>query len=411
MAEGEPRTKADRLLEKTAEPASAAQLLITSALDVKGCTRMAHKLQSRITTSDYGFAVPVHMEYLKHSAWESIRTAQGLSSDGRMSPRSPRGDDRVCSPSRPQSPPASVVREDMAAGLRTHPYSRRIFPSIEVLLLRQLGPDVEGAELPVYDRADCLLSIDAPSAPSDTDLDTALERLGEHFARRTLRVTLQAKSCILPDEDGKVEPSEEGQTFDVAGVDVEVQAFHPRGFARFRKVDSPRSAPEPLRFRGTTDADGVVELRILPAQVNKVVVPESSRFHAHEKTVHLEELWALKDGPTLLPLDVTAKNASELVVVLVNAPERPPDQHDQWYDTWVDAEPAAYERGVCSVTATSTGGALQLEEEPAGTFRGCAPEGFVELECIAPERTVTRPLFLLRGSNRFLVPMGEPMAT
>ena len=48
---------------------------------------------------------------------------------------------------------------------------------------------------------------------------------------------------------------------------------------------------------------------------------------------------------------------------------------------------------------------MQLEKDAEGYFRGKAPEGFVEVVAEAGGRRVRKPMMILPGMNRFLLPM------
>jgi hypothetical protein len=362
-------------VERSAVDIEKADMVVTCSVDLKGCTRMAQRLQTLVLQQDFGNSVQFHMEYLKYSVWEELKKSHATESPTGRNKKKQLGATKWT------PDPDAILSDEM----RQHPYLRAVYPTLEIFMLLTDRAGVRHGET--------LLSISAPDVPTEEDLGTAIQRCSELFARRTLDITLTARSTILPDEDGS-RPEDTG-SFDVSGVAVEVLCFHPRGFARLGAKDA--KSVEPMVFAGETDSTGSLSLRILPAPVNKVRILDGPRFHAHAVDIRADEIRTLKEGPTPVALALTAKEGADIRVMLLSVYERA-DQFEA--PTWTDADVL---NG--TVEVKSPFGPQTLTRAEDGSFYGRAPEGFVEIVAVALEREVAKPFFILPGFNSFAIPM------
>lgn len=334
----------------------------------------------------FGCVVEVVMEHVKHAWWTKLHeatTTMGLD----------KGD---------ASQDGAVT--DIPEGIRTHPYKRDLFPTLEVLLIWTNSAGIA--------KGHCLSSTTFPDAPGDADVDRIFGEIEPFFAKRWLTVQLKLAAPIR----GEFEALEEGADASPhddhvgAGAVVTVLACHALGFAR-EKAEGVAHVAEcrPMTFQGTSDTSGLAKICFLPADVNKLQVSETDTFHGFECMIPKASINTPDKGPTVVPIELTPKALAGLIVHTFAMPAKMPEADDGIID-WASEERAVLEEATVEVLPMKDG-AASIAAKPMGggayELSGL-PEGCVTLTVTCPgfaaeERTV----MLLVGGNEFYVPLNK----
>lgn len=361
------------------------------ARDLTGVMKVAHKLQARVNEK-FGAMVEVFMEHVKQEFWIKLHEATTTTSLHKG----------------PEVPDLQVTT--IPDGIRVHPYKREHLPTVEVLLLWE---DPTGIT-----RGHCLYTMAHPQIPSLEQVDEIFDHIEPWFAKRWLVVEL----CLAPPIKGEFEELDAEtadeplphETFVGAGVDITLLSCHPHGFATGGQAEGAAHVTQcqPLIFKGVSDHAGAAKLCFMPADINKVQVAETERFHGCETTLHRSQMNQLVDGPTVLKIELTPKALAIMRVHVFSMPRKLPnaEETDGIID-WAAEERDALLGASVQVTPLKDGSpSLELESEGNGIF-GCKdggglPEGYLTLtaSCLgyrAEEQTV----MLLVGENNFYVPL------
>jgi hypothetical protein len=364
-----------------------SKMVITAARDITGVMKVAHKLQSKIHES-FGAICEVFVEHVKHELWEKLHdttSSMGLQKGSEV-------------------PDVQVTY--IPEGLRKHPYQRDHLPTLEALLL---WDDASGTT-----RGHCLYSVSHPQLPSLDQVDEIFEIMQPYFAKRWLTVELR----FAPPIRGEFEEIDvQGETLHDAyvgpGVDVTVLACHPYGFARGEQTGGIAAVKQcqPITFKGVSDDAGRVRLSFLPADINKVQVAETERFHGTEILMPREKMSALQDGPTVLTIDLTPKASAATTLHVFAMPRKlPASEETDGIIDWAAEEREPLLTASVVVTPLKEGSAeIRLPHAGSGDFvamDGGLPEGCVSIliECPGYE-SEERTVMLLMGTNEFYVPL------
>eukprot|EP00746_Dinoflagellata_sp_MGD_P000253 gnl/MRDRNA2_/MRDRNA2_100451_c0_seq1.p1 gnl/MRDRNA2_/MRDRNA2_100451_c0~~gnl/MRDRNA2_/MRDRNA2_100451_c0_seq1.p1 ORF type:complete len:396 (-),score=94.12 gnl/MRDRNA2_/MRDRNA2_100451_c0_seq1:102-1289(-) len=364
------------------------QLIITVARDIPGVMKVAHKLQTKVI-EQFGSVLEVCMEHIKHQFWNQLHDAStntGLD----------KGQEVLDQPGAIQVP----------EGIRVHPYKRPHLPVLEVLLLWK---DTSGTT-----RGHCLSSTAYPEIPTEASLEKIFAEIEPFFAKRWLLIKCTLGSPIrgeFEDADAEDPTKPPHESLVGAGAQVEVLACHASGFAREPTQGVAHVTQcEPMTFKGISDDAGVVKLCFLPAEVNKIRVKETDRFHSTEMVIKKSELKSLDDGPTEVVCELTPKALASLSVHVFAMPEKlPATQEADGQIDWAVEAREAISGATVEITPDKEGsrtekmqvagstGDFELRDLPEGCFD-------LVLTCpgFAPE---TRTVMLLVGDNEFYVPL------
>jgi len=365
-----------------------SRMVITAARDLTGVMKVAHKLQSKIH-ENFGAICEVLMEHVKMELWTKLHDTTG-------SMGVKKGSEIV--------PDVQVTY--IPEGIRVHPYQRDHLPTLEALLL---WDDASGQT-----RGHCLYSVSHPQLPSLDQVDEIFEVMKPYFAKRWLTVELRLAPPIRGEfEEIDVQGEKLHDSYVGAGVDVTVLACHPYGFARGDEAGSIATVRQcqPISFKGVSDDAGRARLCFLPADINKVQVAETERFHGTETVLPKGIMSALQDGPTVLTIDLTPKAFAATTVHVFAMPRKLPASEET--DGIIDW--AAEERDplpIASVVATPLkegASSIKLTHAANGAFiapDGGLPEGCVSIliDCPGYEQE-ERTVMLLMGANDFYVPL------
>lgn len=364
------------------------RLVITVARDLQGVMKVAHKLQAKVNES-FGAMVEVFMEHVKQEWWIKLHeatTTMGLHKG-------------------PEIPDVQVTH--IPDGIRVHPYKREHLPTVEVLLLWE---DPSGNV-----RGHCLYTMAHPQLPTLEQVDEIFDQIEPYFAKRWLVVELRLAPPIRGEfEELDVEGDAVAHDPHVGGgVDITVLACHPHGFATGGVATGAAHVTQcqPLIFKGISDDAGRAKICFLPADINKVQVAETGRFHGTEVTLLRTQMSPVVEGPSILTIDLTPKAVANVRVHVFAMPRKLPasDESDGIID-WAAEERDALPRASVQLTPLKDGSpSLQLNHEGGGAFGyqdGGLPEGYVVLNASCggyqdEEQTV----MLLVGENDFYLPL------
>jgi hypothetical protein len=360
-------------------------LIITVARDIPGCMKVAHKLQTKVI-EQFGSVVEVCMEHIKHQFWNQLHDAStntGLD----------KGQEVLDQPGAVQVP----------EGIRVHPYKRPHLPVLEVLLLWK---DPSGTT-----RGHCLSSMAYPEIPTEDGLTKIFADIEPFFAKRWLQISLKMGSPIrgeFEDADAETTPHESAVG---AGAQVEVLACHASGFAREPTQGVAHVTQcEPMIFKGVSDDAGMVKLCFLPAEVNKIRVKETDRFHSTDLVVKKSELNSLDKGPTEVTCELTPKALASLMVHVFEMPDKlPATQEADGQIDWAVETREALSGATVELTPDKEGSKTETCHLSATTGDYVLydlPEGCVDLVLNCPGyKAETRTVMLLVGDNEFYVPL------
>jgi len=363
-------------------------LIITVARDIPGVMKVAHKLQTKVI-EQFGHVLEVSMEHIKHQFWNQLHDAStntGLD----------KGQEVL------DQPGAVMVPE----GIRVHPYKRPHLPVLEVLLLWK---DAGGTT-----RGHCLSSTAYPEIPTEASIAKIYTEIEPFFAKRWLLIKLKLGSPIrgeFEDVDAEDPTKPPHETAVGAGAQVEVLACHASGFAREPTQGVAHVTQcEPMIFKGVSDDAGEVKLCFLPAEVNKVRVKETDRFHSTDVVVKKSELNSLDAGPTEVTCELTPKALASLVVHVFACPDKlPATQEADGQIDWAMEAREGLPGATVELTPDKEG--ARTEKMTVGPSTGDfelsnLPEGCVDLVLTCPGYAAeTRTVMLLVGENEFYVPL------
>jgi len=365
------------------------RLVLTVARDLPGVMKVAHKFQAKVNES-FGAVVEVIMEHVKHEWWLKLHettTTVGLQKGNEV-------------------PDVQVT--SIPEGIRVHPYKRGAMPTLEALLLWE---DATGAT-----RGHCMYTMTHPEVPSLDQVDNIFKQVEPYFAMRWIIIELRMAPPIKGEFDEEPDAVALDADLDVGeGVAVSVLACHAYGFARGQDRGEEQVAHvtqcQPMTFQGVSDASGRAQICFLPAEVNKIQVAETERFHGTEMVLHRPKMSSLGDGPTVVPVELTPKALAVVTVHVFELPRQLPsaDDTDGIID-WAAEERRHLEGAVVEVNQMKDGQApVRLKHRGDGVFTaegGGLPEGCVNLtaSCTGYEEE-EKPLFLLVGTNEFYVPL------
>jgi hypothetical protein len=349
--------------------------------------KVAHKLQGKVNES-FGAVVEVIMEHVKHEWWLKLHettTTVGLHKGAEV-------------------PDVQVTH--IPDGIRVHPYKRDRMPTLEVLLLWE---DVSGAT-----RGHCLYGMAHPDTPSLDQVDNIFKAIEPYFAMRWINVELRFAPRINGEFEEIDAAGAQGETASVGeGVGVSVLACHAFGFARGEAKAEVAHVTQcqPITFQGLSDTSGCARLCFLPAEVNKINVAETERFHGAEVLLPKAKLRSLGDGSTVVPVELTPKALAVVTVHVFELPRQLPSADDtdgiiDWANEARQGLPAA------SVEITPMKDnqlPVRLRHIGGGIFTaegGGLPEGCVDLVAKCPGfEDEEKAIFLLVGTNEFYVPL------
>jgi len=366
------------------------RLVVTIARDIPGVMKVAHKLQGKINES-FGAMVEVIVEHVKLEWWTKLHessTMVGL-----------RKGDEV--------PECQVTH--IPDGIRVPPYKRDAMPTLEVLLLWD--------DKSRTTRGKTLYTLVHPQVPSLEQVGEIFAELEPYFAKRWVCVEL----CMAPPVKGEFEDidreaaGEEAPVHDPhvgGGVAVSLLACHANGFARNTAETGAahvRSC-KPMVFEGTSDDSGRAKVCFLPAEVNKIQVAETERFHFAETMLTKAAIRPIEEGLTVVKVHLQPKALAAVCVHVFEMPSRlpPADATDGVID-WAEEERLALPDASVEVQAFKEGvPALQLRHTGDGIFvaDGGLPEGCVSLTTSCPGyEAEEQAVMLLVGTNDFFVPL------
>jgi len=421
------------------------ELVITAVRDLQGVAKVAHKLQSRLLSA-FGDVVEVKPEFIKEEEWRKPKFAQ-TTHEVQLEATSPRagGGTQQEGPLSPSSFNESRELElpnicNIPENARVHPYLRPRLPTLEILLLWRCPETNQPKSHPV-------LLMEYPSLPKEEDLDRIFEEVAPYFQKRWVWVELRmgeafpgfeangeaGEEAISPAANGDggnaeaegvnvVGVEDENWTPAGTGLGVEVLACHPVGFAKdtggFGDKAKPVEQCDPLVFRGTSDARGVVKICVLPALENKVWVPESEKFYSGYVKMPKASMTPMGKGVTKVPLTLVPKaQASMKVKVFVKPPLIPIEADIGDAETaCVDWE-MVYDREALTEAEVSMhplddpSNTMTLEQDPGEPGSYLLPslaEGMVELHVKCPGyKQCTQALMILTGENTFYMPLSR----
>jgi len=297
-------------------------------------------------------------------------------------------------------------------GIRLNPYQRDQMPTLEVLLLWEDSRRIT--------RGQCLYTMAHPECPTVDQVDQIFAEIEPYFAKRWVWVQLRmgpaVKGAFEDDLTGEgltaARPPDD-DSYVGAGVGVTILACHAYGFAR---EQAEGSAPhvrhcQPLVFRGISDDAGVARICFLPAEINKIQVAETERFHGTEVSLPRADVRDLDHGPTEVEVKLTPKELAAVAVHVFAMPARRPKANEDGIVDWAaeDREPVpgamvAVEQlkdGEANIDLISPDGGETFVAEDGGLPEGCVT---IVVRCPGFE-TEERAVVLLVGFNEFYVPL------
>lgn len=367
------------------------RLVLTVARDVAGTLKVAHRLQSRLHES-LGAVVEIIFEHVKHELWSRLHEATNVTGLHKGA----------------EVPECQVTH--IPEGIRLNPYQREHLPTLEVLFL--------WSDVSMETRGHCLYSIAHPAAPTVDQVDAIVSEVELYFAKRWVAVELVLGPPIkgMFDEDLGGEEAEHSphEVHVGGGVGVTLLSMHAFGFATDQ---SETLAPhvrhcQPLAFKGMTDDAGRAKICFLPAEVNKVQVAETERFHGAEVMLAKADVLPLEKGPTPVTIRLTPKALAVVTVHVFAMPRQMPsaDDTDGIIDWASEEREAVHGASVEVMQLTDGEGTIPLTSIDGGsTFiaeDGGLPEGCVSLGVTCPGfEDQEKVVMLLVGSNEFYVPL------
>lgn len=366
------------------------RLVVTVARDIAGVMKVAHKLQGKINES-FGAMVEVITEHVKLEWWTKLHESSNM-----VGLR--KGD---------EVPECQVTH--IPEGVRVPPYKRDAMPTLEVLLLWD--------DKTRTTRGKTLYSLAHPQTPGLEQVGEIFKELEPYFAKRWVCVEL----CMAPPVKGEFEDidreaaGEEAPVHDPhvgGGVAVTLLACHANGFARNTAETGAAHVRtcKPMVFEGTSDDSGRAKLCFLPAEVNKIQVAETERFHFAESMLTKAAIRPIEEGLTVVKVHLQPKALAAVCVRVFEMPSRlpPADATDGVID-WSEEERLALLDASVEVTALKDGEpALKLRHTGEGVFvaDGGLPEGCVSLVTSCPGyEAEEQAVMLLVGANDFFVPL------
>jgi len=310
------------------------RLVMTVARDIPGAMKVAHKLQSRLHEA-LGSVIEIIFEHVKHEMWARLHEATnvtGLHKGGEV-------------------PECQVT--NIPEGIRQSPYQREHLPTLELPFLWE---DAAGQT-----QGHCLFSMAHPAAPALEQVDDIFREVEMYFVKRWVVVELVLGPPIRGsfEEEEALSEANTGHNAHVGGgVGVTLLSCHAYGFAGDQ---GDTLAPhvrhcQPLAFKGMTDDAGRAKICFLPAEVNKIQVAETERFHGAEVTLTRREVRPLEQGPTPVLVKLQPKALASVVVHVFAMPRQLPrcDETDGIID-WASEEREPIVDAMVEVTALDNG--------------------------------------------------------
>jgi len=366
------------------------RLVVTVARDLTGCMKVAHKIMSKVSES-FGAMVDVVTEHVKHEHWVKLRehTSQaGLAPGGEM-------------------PDYQVTK--IPDGIRVAPYAREQLPTLEFLLLWE---DASGRT-----RGHCLYTMAHPEVPAVEQVDEIFAALEPYFAKRWLHVELALGQPVRGEfEEPLPEEAEEALGSALVGPDVGVTvlALHPFGHARDARNGKIAHVSQcaPLVFTGVTDNAGTAKICFVPAEMNKIQVAETARFHGIDVHLPKSELTEQQSRPTMITLTLNPKAQAAVTVHVFAQPSRLPAADESGLIDWAEEQRQAL-TSACVEMVDGKEGAEPMQLAHAGEDRFVVEAGDLADGCISlvvsceGYKTEERAVMLLVGSNEFYVPLSR----
>lgn len=366
------------------------RLILTVARDVPGVMKVAHKLQNRINET-LGSVVEVIVEHVKHEFWSRLHEASanvGLYKGAEV-------------------PECQVTH--IPDGIRVNPYQRENLPTFEVLLLWEDTTSVT--------RGHILYSARHPEHPNIEDLGEIYSQIEQYFVKRWIIVELSSGLPFADNLDDAEQFEQEDARAPIdshigAGVGVTILACHAYGFARGKPdcIAHVRNC-QPLAFRSVSDESGRAKLCFLPADINKIHVAETDRFHSTEVMLPKANIVGLDKGPTIIPVKLAPKALASVRVHVFAMPSvMPTCEFGDGVVDWAAEERVPVQGASVRVNRMADSDAsLQLAPGDDGsTFvaQEGLPEGAVDITVECPGYEIEeRPTVLLVGTNEFYVPV------
>lgn len=366
------------------------RLVVTCARDLAGCMKVAHKLMAKVN-ENFGGVVEVVTEHLKHEWWVKLTetsNSAGLAPGGEV-------------------PEYQVT--DIPDGIREPPYARPQMPTLEFLFLWE---DSTGRT-----RGHILYTMAHPEVPTVEQVDDIFSKIQVYFDKRWVFVELKLGKPVKGEfEEPLEEEPEAALASSLVGADVAVTvlALHPYGSARDTRNGATAHVTQcaPLSFSTVTDNAGVAKICFLPADINKVQVAETSRFHSCEVQLPRTEVADLHERPTSISITLTPKAIAAVTVYVFAKPSKlPQGDEDSGLIDWSTEEREGLPDALVEITDESKDGAVPIQLQHAGSGRYIVdseglPEGFVALTiCCAGYKPEDRAVMLLVGSNDFYIPL------
>eukprot|EP00406_Dinophysis_acuminata_P080222 CAMPEP_0179250626 /NCGR_PEP_ID=MMETSP0797-20121207/21267_1 /TAXON_ID=47934 /ORGANISM="Dinophysis acuminata, Strain DAEP01" /LENGTH=458 /DNA_ID=CAMNT_0020958373 /DNA_START=63 /DNA_END=1437 /DNA_ORIENTATION=- len=364
------------------------RLILTVARDIAGMMKIAHKIQSRVH-SEFGAVVEVIIEHVKHEWWAKLHettTTLGMHKG-------------------PEVPECQVT--EIPEGIRMHPYKREHLPTLEVLLLWE--------DLSRVTRGHCIYSVAHPDTPSLEQVDSIFAEIEPYFAKRWLVVELQMAPPIrgeFEEHNEELADEIEEDTHVGRGVGVTVLACHAYGFAREPTQTVAHAMQcQPVSFKSVTDDASKAKLCFLPADINKIQVSETERFHGTETILPKADVRHPQDGPTIVKINLTPKALAAVTVYVFEMPRSlPPSDETDGVVDWAVEKREALPGASVEVQPMKDGAAIvHLCHVGEGVFKadsGDLPEGFVNVVAHCPGyMSEEKAVMLLVGANDLYLPL------
>merc|ERR1712113_780817 len=148
----------------------------------------------------------------------------------------------------------------------------------------------------------------------------------------------------------------------------------------------------------------------LPAEVNKIQVAETERFHGSEVMLPKGDMKGLDEGPTTVKVKLTPKALAAVTVHVFEMPSKmPPAEEIDGAIDWAAQERSALPGAVVEVMALKDAATpWKLPHAGNGVFvaeDAGLPEGFVSLQAkCAGYESEEKAVMLLVGLNEFYLP-------
>lgn len=201
-------------------------------------------------------------------------------------------------------------------------------------------------------------------------------------------------------------------TFVGADVTVAVLALHPFGHATNVPNGAVANVSQcvPISFFGLTDDAGIAKLCFIPADINKIQVSETERFHGLDRQILKTEMADVTKRSTDITLTLTPKAQAAVTVHVFALPETLPESDDTGLIDWSAESRQALPRASVELTEQKDGGIpYQMDHVGEGRFvvgPEAQAEGFVCLKVTCEGyKSEERFVMLLVGSNEFYIPL------